>query len=108
MTTPPPYVPIAGLLVPTPLVPRIIAAVRGLYPTVTEGLEDDAAVRAWLKHIVGVTLANFEAMSAQAPVAEAVEVVRADYAERAEQAREQALTAAASIQESETSTPVVL
>lgn len=95
----PSYLPIAGLLVPTPLVPRIIAAIRDQYPTVTAGLNDDAAVRAWLKHIVSVTLATHEGIAAQAPVTGALDEVRADYATRAEEAHQAALSAAAAIKE---------
>lgn len=92
-------VPIAGLRVPLPLVPRIVAAVRGLYPTVAEGLDNDAAIRAWLKHITSVTLAQWEAQQAAAGVTQAVEETRAEYALAADTARQNALADAAAIVE---------
>lgn len=108
--TMPTHIPVAGLLVPTPLVPRIIAAIRGMYPTVTADLDDDAAVRAWLKYIVGSTLSTWEGATAQAPVVDAIEEIRADYAQRGEEARQQALAAAELIKENPpaTTTPIVV
>lgn len=90
-------VPVAGLLVPAPLVPRIVAAVRHLYPTLTEGLEDDAAVRAWLKWMVTVTMSQSEGQRAAAPVDAALEATRQEFAQRAEEARARAVRDAAAI-----------
>lgn len=92
-----PPVAVAGLLVPAPLVPRIIASLRGTYPQLTADLDDDAAVRAVLKFWVTSTLASYEAARAEAPVSGAVEATRAEYAERAEAARQKALQDAAQI-----------
>lgn len=99
MTSPPTHVSVAGLLVPVEYVPSIIAAIRAQYPTVTEGKGDDAAVRAFLKHVIATTWATHQASLALAPAAGAVEQVRAQYTEAASLARQQALAAAASIEE---------
>lgn len=105
MTAPPTHISVAGLLVPVALAPRIITAIRGLYPEVTQGIADnDAAVRAWLKHIIGATLASYEAAAAQQPATAAIEAVRQDYEARAEAARERAQTAAQAIQDSPSAT----
>lgn len=83
-------VPVAGLLVPAPLVPRIVRAVRALYPSLTDGKDDDRAIRSWLKYLVTQTVAQAEAQAALAPVEDAVEATRIDYQKRAEKAREKA------------------
>lgn len=102
MTQPPtpPPVPVAGLLVPAALVPRIIAALRATYPDLTMGLEPEAAVRAVLKHWVTITLAAHEAAAAEAPVQQVVEQVQGEYKIKANQAREKALTDANQIVDS--------
>lgn len=98
MSTPvPPPVAVAGLLVPAPLVPRIITALRGTYPTLTAGLDDDAAVRAVLKFWIAEMLAGFEATVAKAPVEGAVAETRAQYETAAADAREKAIADAAAI-----------
>lgn len=99
MTTPPTHIPIAGMLVPRTLAPRIVAAIRKLYPSVTDGLGDDAAVRAWLKHVVVTTLATAEAQAAQEPVTAAVEVVKEQYQAKANEARDKALAAGDTIKD---------
>lgn len=92
--TPPTHVPVAGMLVPVQLVPRIVAALRGTYPTITDGLAGDAAVRAVLRWWVKSTLADWEARAAEAPVDDAVAETRQSFRELARQAREQAQAAA--------------
>ena len=97
-----PPVSVAGLQVPAELVPRIIAALRGVYPTVTEGLDDDAAVRAVLKYWVTVTLSSWEAQQVTAQATEAIVVAQQDLEtanERSRLAREQAEADAQAIQE---------
>lgn len=90
----PPYVPVAGMQVPTPLVPRIVAAMRGTYPAVTEGLDDEAAVRAVLRFWTKSLVADYEAAQAQAPLEGALADLRATYRAKAEAARQQAQAAA--------------
>jgi hypothetical protein len=106
MTTPPAdaYVAVAGLRVPAPLVPRILAAMRGTYPTVTEGLDDDAAVRAVLKHWVTTTLAAWEEGQIITPLSEQLAQIRAAHAQAERQAAEvraRAEAAAATITEAD-------
>lgn len=93
------YVPVAGLLVPDVLVPRIVAAMRGTYPTITAGLDDDASVRAVLRHWVTTTLAAYEGAVAGSGVDTAVEATREEYRLKAEQAREKAEADAGTITE---------
>lgn len=100
MATTPSTVPVAGLLVPAALVPRIMAAMRGLYPEVTNGIADnDAMVRAVLKHWVTVTLSQWESEQAKAPVVDALQQVTAEYETASEDARAKAVSDAALIME---------
>ena len=101
------YVPVAGLRVPSAMVPRVIAAVRGVYPTITEGLPDDAAIRAWLKYLISQTLVQHEGTQAIAEIQTAVEETRREYEVRAEQAREKAAVDAETIVESAPTIPPV-
>lgn len=98
MSQPFPTRTVAGLAVPLPLAPRIIEAFRGTYPTLTQDIEDgEAAVRAALKHIVTVTLANWEESQATVAEDEAIAAVREDYHNRAAAARAKALSDASYI-----------
>lgn len=80
--------------VPVQLVPRIVAAMRGTYPTVTDGLDDNDAVRAVLRWWVKSTLADWESRQAEAPVDAAVADTRQLYRDKARQARQAAEAAA--------------
>ncbi len=51
---------VAGLLIPAPLATRIIAALRAVYPTLTEGKDDDGAVRAVLIYWITAALETYE------------------------------------------------
>lgn len=97
-----PTVQVAGLLVPAPLVPRIVAAVRGTYPTLADGLDDDASVRALLKHWIVTLLMAYEGAQAEAPLEGELAALRADYDARAEAARQKAADDAALIIENPT------
>lgn len=99
MTSLIPTVSVAGLQVPAPLVPRIIAAFRGEYPALTEGLGDDASVRAVLKHWVTATLAAYESREAEAPADGAVAATREEYRRLAQEAFDQAVSDAGTIVE---------
>lgn len=101
-----PYVQVAGLLVPAPLVPRIVASFRGVYPAITAGItDDDAAVRAVLKYWVTSTLSTYEGSVAGSGVDEAIDAAREEYRLRAEQARAQAEADAGTITEAPTPVP---
>jgi hypothetical protein len=94
VTDPGAAVPVAGLLVPAVLVPRILAAMRGTYPTVTADLDDDAAVRAVLKHWVTATLSAFEAQQVAAPVVDQLAALQEEARIREAAARQEAEAAA--------------
>ncbi len=67
MTSPdiPTHREVAGLSIPLPLIPRIIAALRATYPGITDGITDDeAAVRAVLKEVVSSALSVYESRTA--------------------------------------------
>lgn len=87
------------MLVPAALVPRIVAAFRGTYPGVTEGLEDDPAVRAVLKYWVVSTLTAYEGQQAEAALPAAIEALRQEHAELGRLARAKATADAAEIVE---------
>lgn len=95
-TTPttPTHVPVAGMLVPVQLVPSIVAAMRGTYPLITDGLDDEAAVRAVLRWWVKSTLTEYEARKAESGVDDAVAETRQVYREKAQEARTRAEAAA--------------
>ncbi|MBP2323344.1 hypothetical protein JOF56_003729 [Kibdelosporangium banguiense] len=78
---------------------------RGLYPTATADLDDEAAVRAVLKHWVTTTLATFEAQRVAAPMAEQVAALQADAQQKEQAAREQAERAAGLITEAALPSP---
>jgi len=92
-----PYVPVAGLRVPATLVPRIIAAFRGIYPTVTDGLDDEAAVRAVLLHWVSTTLTTYESREVSKPVQAAADDLVAEAEMKGRKARDAAALAASMI-----------
>jgi len=94
-----PYVPVAGLRVPATVVPSIIIAFRGTYPTLTEGLDDEAAVRAVLLHWVTATMTSFAETATLAPAAEIVQTLVEEYEVKGKKAREAAAAAAATIVE---------
>lgn len=52
---------VAGLIIPGPLAVQVIAAMRSIYPSVTDGLADTQAVQAVLKHWVTTTLQEYAA-----------------------------------------------
>lgn len=103
MTTPTEYsgptMSVAGLRVPTALVPEIVASMRALYPTVTANLDDDPAVRAVLKHWVTVTLSTYQAQKASAPATEQIAAMQEEARRAGEEAMARAQQAAALITE---------
>lgn len=99
MTTPT-HVPVAGLLVPIQLVPRIIQSFRGTYPALTGDLDDEAAVRAVLKHWVTSTLASYESTLVTQETTESVDALLAEVEEKSQVARERAIRDAGYISES--------
>lgn len=93
-----PNVSLAGLQVPDTLIPRIVAACRGVYPTLTEGKTNTQAVLAVVKYWFSTTLAQWEGSQAQAPAQGAIDNIHAQYSQQAEQARTKATTDADAIQ----------
>lgn len=99
---------VAGLRVPLPLVPRIIAAMRARYPEATDPIADDeAAIRAAIRAWVVETLAEYEAAVARAPLGVTVAQTVASFETKAAAAKAKALTDSTSIVEDESapSTP---
>lgn len=94
MTMPPTHVTVAGLRVPVTLVPRVIASFRGMYPSLTEGLDDDAAVRAVLKEWVTSNLMVWEGLQATGTANETAENLQLEAIEKSTEAQEAARLAA--------------
>lgn len=97
---------VAGLGVPRTFAPRVIAAIRGVYPELTQGRDDDAAVRAWLKYMVRAVVSQHEERRALAPVDDALEATRAEYRAKADAARARAERDADTIVEQPPALPV--
>lgn len=80
MTQPMPTRDVMGLKIPLPLAARMIASIRATYPTVVEGLDDDAAVQAVVRHWFTSTLVSYESTRAndlaQKAVRKAVEAAQ--------------------------------
>lgn len=93
MSSPAPdYRVVAGLRVPLPLVPRIIAALCARYPEATAGITDpDAMVRAALKAWVVESLASFEETAAMAPLNATIAQTVTTFEKKANAARDKAL-----------------
>lgn len=85
------YVPVAGLRIPLPYAVRAIRAIRAQYPTLTQGLSDPAAIRAWLKWLIREEVARAEAGTVSATVEDAVEKARRDVQAKVEAVRSKAL-----------------
>lgn len=59
--------------VPAALVPRVVAAMRATYPSLTAGLTDAEAGRAVIRHLVRSVVAAYEAEQARASAASQVD-----------------------------------
>lgn len=108
MTDPAPIledVAVAGLLIPAPLATRIIAALRAVYPTLTEGKDDDGAVRAVLIYWITAALETYEGNLLREQTNAAIETVRVQGNARAEKIRDEVRKAAGLIRETPTSEP---
>lgn len=90
---------IAGLKIPATLIPRILAAARGLYPDLTAGKNDDAVVKAIVKFWITAMLSDWEARQALEPVTVEVDAVRDRFHQQSNDARQKAQTDASTIQE---------
>ena len=88
---------IAGFRVPAELAVRILAAMRGSYPTITDGLGDDSAFKAVLKHLIVTILVQYEGQIAEAAASEAVKQVQAQFAQKGNDARAKATSDAEAI-----------
>lgn len=87
MTNPTPAtVRMAGVNVPTTLAPRLLAAIRGLYPDLTAGKTDGDALAAWAKWVLTTTLAQWEGRQARAAGEDQLEKVRQQYEDAAKAA----------------------
>ncbi len=80
-------VPIAGLLVPVDVAARIIAAFRGIYTPLTEGLNDADAVQAVLLHLITSSLVAYEGARTEATGIAEQERVRQEFQAKAEAVR---------------------
>ncbi len=99
MTTPIPDVAVAGLLIPAPLAVKIIASLRANYPTLTDGKDDDAAVRAVLVYWITSSLETYEGNLVRAQNEQAVASLRAQSDAKAEATRAAVREAAKAIRE---------
>ncbi len=103
--TPPPLpdVSVAGLLIPAPLADRILTALRAVYPTLTEGRdEDDATVRAVLIYWSTSSLEAYEGDLIRAELEREVAEVTSKGRARAEEVRARVRASASRIRESHT------
>lgn len=96
--TPPP-VEVAGLIIPADMAAEIIAAFRALYPTITDGLDDDAAVRAVLIWMITSSLQSYYGRQSSRAMEKTIEQIRGQYAVRARELEERVRAAAATIKE---------
>ncbi len=96
---------VAGLLIPAPLATRIIAALRSVYPTLTEGKDDDPAVRAVLIYWITAALETYEGNQLREQTNAAIETVRVQGNARAEKIRAEVRKAAGLIRETPTVEP---
>ena len=90
---------VAGLEIPADLAPQIITALRVLYPTVTEGKDDDAAVRAVLVYWIVSALEAHQGQLANAALEQKITAMRSAYSTQIDQAREKVRQAAGRIKE---------
>lgn len=83
---------------PASLAPRLYAAVRGTYGTITGGIADDAAATAAVvAHWLAQTLQGWEGQQATAPQADEAAKLQAKYAELQAKAIDKAAKDAAKI-----------
>lgn len=94
-TQSPDTVQIAGADVPGDLAVRIIAAIRGLYPSVVEGKSDVDAVNAMVVEMLTSALVTWEGRQINVEAEEQIEQIRADAQSRSAQAQKAAKEAAA-------------
>jgi len=97
--TEPPPVSVAGLLIPADLAPKIIEALRFLYPTITDGKEDDPAVRAVLIHFITSAMETYQIRKANEALDLTVEGLQAQAAQKQAALRAQIRAAASRIKE---------
>lgn len=90
---------VAGLEIPEDVAIQVIEAFRAIYPTVTEGKDDEAAVRATLVWFITSTLETYQTRKIFTAMAAAVDAVEAQHNAAAEQARGKIRQAAGRIKE---------
>ena len=103
----PDVVEVAGLEIPADLAPLIVADVRLVYPSLTEGKDDDAAVRAALIWFITTTMETAANRKAQVALDTTIDQLRAGAQVRAEQRRAQIHAAAGRIKEKPVPPPPV-
>lgn len=90
---------VAGLLIPGDLAAQIVAAFREVYPTITDGEDDDAAVRSVLVWFITSALETAANRKAGAALDQTIEQLRVGADIRASQRRDAIRAAAARIKE---------
>lgn len=68
-----PTIIVNGLAMPTKIFTRVMTALRGLYPTITSGLSDDAAIQAVMRNVVINWVASWESQQTGMDPAEAAQ-----------------------------------
>lgn len=90
---------VAGLEIPEDVAVQVIEAFRSIYPTLTEGKDDEAAVRATLVWFITSTLETYQTRRILAGMDATIATVQAQHNAAATQAREKIKLAAARIKE---------
>lgn len=90
---------VAGLEIPEDVAVQVIEAFRSIYPTVTEGKDDEAAVRATLIWFITSTLETYQTRRIFDGLSAAVKSIEAQHNLAAEQARAKIKLAAGRIKE---------
>jgi len=97
--TEPTTVSVAGLEIPADVAALVIVSFRGLYPDITSGKDDDAAVRAVLRWFITSTMETHAGREATKILEAAIAQLRAKDAAAAGARREQIHAAAGRIKE---------
>ncbi len=94
-----PEVLVAGLAIPADLAFRILAALRGTYPSLTAGRDDEGVVRAVLLYWITTTLSGYEGQAVYTETEKAIDQLRKENVEKAKKASEKAVVDASRIRE---------
>ena len=102
LTDPTAPVEVAGLEIPADLAPLIIEAFRDIYPTITDGKDDDSAVRHVLLWFITTTLETTANRKAQAALDSTISQLRTGADVQAQRRRDQIRAAAGRIKQKPT------